>query len=955
MHRSEPSLAEHGAARALRALGTRTVLSAVFFLSGAAALVFETLWFRQAGLAFGNSTWASSLVLSSFMAGLALGNGLAARHGARVRSPERLFAGCELVVGVVGIALVVLLPRLGSALAPVWRPLLDQPLLLNSLRLALSFLLLMVPATAMGLTLPVLVKALAAEGESFGRNVGTLYGWNTLGAVAGALLGEVLLIQAFGVLGTAWCAGALNLLAAAGALLVAGGTANAPREAARLAIRRPTTPRARRILAGSFLAGGTLLALEVVWFRFLQLFLPGTTLTFACMLAVVLAGIGLGGLATSRAFARRPDLARWSAGVALATGATSLLLYSAFDLAVSAPDVRVSGYGLERMGLCVLLALPVSFLSGVLFTLLGQALHEELGEETRTAGLLTLANTAGATLGPLIAAFVLIPRVGMETSLFALSAVYGVTAACLARRPAAPRALGARVAIVGSTLFVVSLVAFPFGRMQRYLGIASASYSGGGEVVVATREGVTETIQYLRKDFLGERHSTRLVTNSYSMSGTHAEARRYMKLYVVLPVALHPRLESALLISFGTGSTAQALTDTPTLESIVVVDISREILEMADVVFPEPGTNPLDDPRVRTVVDDGRFFLQTTDERFDLITSEPPPPKVAGVVNLYTEEYFRLIRDRLNEDGIATYWLPVSQMRAKEAKAILRAFLDVFGDETTLWTGTGLNWMLVGTKGRPAATDGELFRAQWSEASTAGELHELGFEQPGQLGATFLMDAEDLRAATAGVEPLTDDRPKRLSALLGSDAASYRWYRDVMDTEGARERFERSVLLRETWPAGVRAEVLSFFPAQEVVNRVTERGLYGAELDFAYLDRVVRGTDLEVPVLWALGSDATKDRILHARTPDLGDGRELFFRAAGALARRDFDGASRLLADSWRASKKPAMLPLRLYVLCLADRLGEARALLRDHPKTLGTDRRFLDWLSRAFGIAELR
>ena len=156
---------------------------------------------------------------------------------------------------VVGIALVVLLPWLGGGLAPLWRSLMGQPVLLNTARLASSFFLLMIPATAMGMTLPLLVKALSSQGESFGRTVGMLYGWNTLGAVAGALIGEVVLIEAFGVSGTAWCAGALNLVAATGALLVASSRTKVGAEPRRE--RRALTPRAKRMLAASFLAGGS--------------------------------------------------------------------------------------------------------------------------------------------------------------------------------------------------------------------------------------------------------------------------------------------------------------------------------------------------------------------------------------------------------------------------------------------------------------------------------------------------------------------------------------------------------------------------------------------------------------------------------------------------------------------------------------------------------------------------
>jgi spermidine synthase len=156
-----------------------SLLYILFFVSGATALIFEMLWFRQAGLALGNSVWASSLVLAGFMGGLALGNALAARYGARMPNPVRAYAVAETAIAVTGVGLVFLLPGLGAMLAPWLRPLLDHAWLLNPVRLGLAFLLLLVPSTAMGITLPLLTKALAVRGSAFGPALGQLYGWNT--------------------------------------------------------------------------------------------------------------------------------------------------------------------------------------------------------------------------------------------------------------------------------------------------------------------------------------------------------------------------------------------------------------------------------------------------------------------------------------------------------------------------------------------------------------------------------------------------------------------------------------------------------------------------------------------------------------------------------------------------------------------------------------------------------
>ena len=194
--------------------------SALFFFSGAAALIFEALWFRRAGLAFGNSVWASALVLSSFMAGMAVGNAVAARYAARLRSPLRTYGVLEVVIAIVGIALVAILPMLGPALAPIFEPLLPTPWLLQPLRFAIAFAVMVAPAVAMGATLPVLIHALRERDSDFGHLLGRLYGWNTLGAMFGAASAELIWIQIGGIWGSAAIAALLNLAAAAGALVL---------------------------------------------------------------------------------------------------------------------------------------------------------------------------------------------------------------------------------------------------------------------------------------------------------------------------------------------------------------------------------------------------------------------------------------------------------------------------------------------------------------------------------------------------------------------------------------------------------------------------------------------------------------------------------------------------------------------------------------------------------------
>lgn len=889
------------------------LLCFVFFLSGAAALLFETLWFRLAGIALGNSVWASAIVLASFMAGLALGNAIGARYGERIARPIVAYAWAEVFVAGSGLALVLGFPALTAWLVPLFRPFLDLPGLSNLLRVLVSFGLMLIPAGAMGLTLPLLVKALCLNDRRFGSVLGLLYGWNTLGAVAGALAGEMALVSWLGIRGTAYVAAALNLTPCAVAFALRSTfSALPPGKAA--APPSPLSPRALRLLLASFLAGGILLALEVVWLRLLQLFVIGTSFAFAVMLATVLLGIGAGGLLASRWLALQPGAQRWVTALCLASGAATAVAYGVFEApADTLAGTAAQGLGIARLTLT--LALPVSLLSGMLFTLIGESAYDELGVEARTAGWVTLANTAGALVGSLAGGFVLLPRLGVERSLFALALAYGAVAlATLGPARRLRSASGFATALLGG-IFVLTLVLFPFGSMTAHLDQASRKYRERfKETTIAVREGLTGTLQYLRRDFAGEPLNWRLLTNAHSMSGTALDSKRYMRMYVWWPVAVHPDLESALLIGYGLGTTARALADTRQLDTIEIVEISRDILEMSRVVHPDPAQDPLRDPRVRVHVGDGRYFLQTTDSSFDLITAEPPPPVVAGAVNLYSREYFGLIHDRLKDGGYVTYWLPVQQITAATSRAIIKGFCDVFAD-CSLWAGCKYDWMLVGSRGARGAVSPERFARQWSDPIVAPEMAALGLEKPEQLGATFIADAERLREFAGDAKPLVDDRPKRLS-LLRAGPADQEEYRRFMDLTVIAPYFERSSLIGDRWPAALRAPTRGYFRYQEIANMLV---FPDDPQVLRMIDGILNESPLRTAALWLMASSADHERIVRRLVAAGKEGDFDLYLGASALADRDYETGVRYFGRE--PQSRPTLVePLQIYSLC---RLGE--------------------------------
>ncbi|HEY7169674.1 MAG TPA: hypothetical protein VH417_02445 [Vicinamibacterales bacterium] len=931
-------------------------LSIAFFLSGAAGLIFEVVWFYRAGLVFGNSVWAASIVLSSFMAGLAIGTALAGRYGPRLPRPVRAYARLEAIVAISGIVLTYLLP--------IVPPLVGGG---DLRRLVTAFVLLVVPATAMGATLPLLVGALSRTDRLFARVLGRMYAWNTFGAVAGAVTAEVLLIDRFGVTGAAWMAAALDALAAMIALAFSERVSRRAGRESSLPPLPPAPTLAGRALRGASAtlllvcagaAGLALLALEVIWFRFISMYVLTTTLAMTLMLAVVLASIAAGGLAGALWTRRDPGAPRVVPIVALLMASAIGLSYWLFGALTSGSQI---GDWRRVLWFTIVEAAPVSVLSGLLFTLLGGALERRVQEPTRAAAALTCANTVGAMAGAPLAAFVLLPQFGMEQALFLGVVVYAAMA-LTAWFALGRDAIGARSRpfIAAAALALVVALLFPFGRMSAiYFPRAALAYTADESRIVATREGPSETIFVMAQQWLGVPVYHRLVTNGFSMSGTSIGAMRYMRDFAYLPMFLHRGpLQRALVICYGVGVTAGAVADIRSLTSIDVVEISKDVVAASADIYP-PDRLPLNDPRVRLHLEDGRYFLQTTGERYDLITGEPPPPRNPGAVNIYTREYFQLIRDRLADGGLASYWVPIGRPDpGTDVDTIIRAFCDVF-DDCTAWTGTPFDLILVGSRGASGPLDETAFAQAWQTAGLQAKLREVGFEEPEQIGATFIGDAAYLRVLTAATPPLTDNFPQRLRPVAGrpslsdprdtSDPAVAQRFASVLDSRRARDLFQTSPYVRERWPGALALRTLPAFDLQAIINRVMwEGGRPLAQIED--LHKVLTETHLRTLPLWILGSDEVKQRIAEsvaART-----GPVEYARALRAISGRDYNAAVLLLAHAEQLGlEAPTVRPLLVYALVMSDRIEEARQLARAARPRTDEERHYWAFMARTFGV----
>ncbi len=728
-------------------------LFALFAISGGSGLAFEIVWIRALGLQFGTTTPAISTVLAAFMGGLALGSLYFGARADRHPRPLTLYRNIELGIAAAGLAVSLVLLHFDGFFGVLSTAIAAAGPLKVPLRFLLFGGLLLLPTTLMGGTLPTLSRALVRSGVS-GRVVGLLYALNTAGAVVGVLLPDLLTIPALGLTATAGLATLGNLLVAA---LVQRVQVESPpvRPVAPLDADRVRVPRLPLAIYAA--SGFCAMGYELVWSRLMQHWSLGRITTFSVLLAVYLLSLAVGTAATSGLADRVSRPLHWAAALLASTAPLSLaVLLAPTELGQRFIAATESGHigWLPGVGLkAVLLVGPSCLAMGAAFPFLAAAAVAE-GSAGRSTGLLYAANALAGVAGSVAVGFFVLPHLGLQNSLFAV-ALLAVLAALLVlgwehRRGRGGLALPAAVAALGLAIGA-GAAALPAQHLVRV-------YYVDYPVLDRLVEGPTTSAASATRSLHGVPAFRELLTPAVRMSSTNFGARRYMGLMGHLPLLFSEERTDAALICYGVGNTARSLLSWPELERLDVIDISSEVLSLADVFAPEhDGVVPLEDPRVDVHIDDGRQHLRTHGQLYDVITLEPPPPANAGVVNLYTREFYREAKGALKPGGAVAQWLPVFQLTDEATEGIVGAFVAEF-PHAALFYGFAEQWILVG-KTTPLTID----LADWREAADRPPIREdllkSGVDDVWDLLATFMLGRDALVALTEGVPPLADDRP----------------------------------------------------------------------------------------------------------------------------------------------------------------------------------------------------
>ncbi|MFH1764100.1 MAG: fused MFS/spermidine synthase [Gemmatimonadota bacterium] len=799
------------------------VLLLLFVGSGCAALIYEIVWFQMLQLVIGASGISLGVLLGTFMGGMFLGSLFLPRFVPPTRHPLLVYAAMEAGIGVLGLILLVAVPGVSGfygALVPPGLPSIFM-------RTFLCVLLLLPPTILMGATLPAMARYVEAtpRGVSW---MGFFYGGNIAGAVLGCLLAGYYLLRLFDLQTATGVAVGLNVLVAAVAVVVSRVSPHRPRMEKGAEEKPLFTAGRTAVYVGIALSGLTALGAEVVWTRLLSLLLGATTYTFSIILAVFLAALGVGSVAGSYLARTLPNpraaLGICQAMVVLGLAWTAYLISSALPYWPINPSITSSPWFLFQIDMtrAVIALLPAPLLWGASFPLAVAAAAKKGQDSGRLMAGTYAANTVGAILGALGFSLIAIPWLGTQNAQRLLMLLTMVSAAILlapglvAAKPAqkptpepslkgasraqqgerAPAAAGgglgrwasagvslAMVAYLVSHLSPVPPVLVAYGRYAPTYHPPLARYVGEG---INSSIAVTEMANGDLNIHVGGK----------IVASTEPQDMRLQRLLGHITALLAQEPRSVLVVGFGAGVTAGTFVTHPSIERIVIVEIEPLVTDVASEFFSDFNYDVLKDPRVELIHDDGRHFLLTTDETFDLITADPIHPWMKGAAALYTQEYFELAARHLKPGGVLTQWVPLYETTAGVVKSEMATFFQVF-PQGMVWgntkQGLGYDLVLAATDGTPRIDiDGLTARLnRVDHARVRQSLGEVGYSSALELLSTYAGRARELEPWLEGSQ-INRDRNLRLMYLAGLQLNKYQQssiYREIL----GRSRFPAEI------------------------------------------------------------------------------------------------------------------------------------------------------------------
>ena len=642
-----------------------------FFLSGLSALIFQTAWVKSLSLVFGTSYLAVATVLAAYMFGLAVGAFSVSKFLHKITNPVLFYGVLEGIIAATGLLVPVALDGFfnlyififGGQPEPVVEHGLIQPLFF----LLATFIVIAIPTVAMGATLPLLTKYIVTNDKTVGPGIGSLYFFNTIGAVTGVLLSGFLLLAYLGLYGSMGIASAVNLLIFVLTLYLFKYPADSQQKETKPSPPRPQVSIWHWRFYLSFFTGILSFSLEVFWTRLLSHIMGGTTYAFAIMLSSFLAGIAIGGYAGGKAAKSRDVASRLYPTALVLVAISSYLAYHILQSMELANDYTL----LERAILSFSVLFPSAFFLGMTFPLLIKTIVKRPTESATITAISYSWNTFGAIIGSVATGFIVLPLMGFYGFIFGSVVAFCLLAIsyCLLSANRSPTTYAA---IFVPVIVVISL--FPSGRPYSLL---YAHINLPNEEVRTAFYSVGRTSTILLHE---ENGYFRLSSNGLSESAIGSKGmppfNLSQKWLAGLPSLARPDAQHYAIVGLGGGIVLEGVP--PTASTIDVFELEPLVTQANMAIAERRARDPLADPRVNVVENDARNALSLTSKKYDIVVSQPSHPWTGGASHLYTEEFLELVISKMNDDGVFLQWINSQFIDEKLFKVMTATLLNNF-------------------------------------------------------------------------------------------------------------------------------------------------------------------------------------------------------------------------------------------------------------------------------------
>jgi spermidine synthase len=769
----------------------------LFFFSGISGLIYQIVWTRMLTLVFGHTIYSVSIVLSAFMAGLGLGSYLWGTTIDKVDQPLLIYGKIEILIGLLAAVLSIVFSSFSPVYIWIHHLLPDFFFHAGTVKTVLAFSLMLIPTVMMGATLPIMCKYFVTDETNLGRNISYLYALNTFGAAVGCLVAGYFLIGHLGVLETTFIAAALNIFIGVTCIFIF--KKGEPNFTCGLSLPKPKLVifqfDRKNIgwIAVSFLCGFTALGYEVVWTRLLVFSIGSTVYSFSLMLTIFLFGITVGGLLIAPLFQRNID-DRLLLGL-LQLGIGFYLIFSLYQSNwLLSSFIRTFGWGnaineilIDFRNASALMLLP-TILFGMSFPLLTRITAKGFQHIGSSLGMIYAMNTLGGVLGSIVAGYFFLPSFGSQQTLTWLAMTNILVGIFIFLRSSQfTENLRKVVATALSSLLLLCLLKMPDDLLQGFF-MRNSQGKKNPEKLIYLNEGLTTTLAVFNDDDKNAGFKRKsLVLNGVNMSATSLGARQYMTLLSYIPLLLVEDPKNVLVICFGVGTTAGVAGVYPEINLVDSVDISPEVFQ-SGMLFKDTNYNVISNPKVNKITQDGRSHLLTTSNSYDVITAEPPPPRSAGSVNLYTREYYELTKRALKPGGIVSQWIPLHSQAETHIYEHFRTFLESF-PFAMAWYPTKKEMILIGSNS-PLDINLDQIEERFKNPVIHKIMHDIGYETPFSFLGNIWFLKKELKRLASDQNVITDNYP------------SLEFYLNIpsqISTDGIKKIIENRTPFEDVW------------------------------------------------------------------------------------------------------------------------------------------------------------